>query len=95
VLRRLYADSIVSGVAADTVRNPVTMQDTIIARNVFRDSPRYNIFLEFFLRVPRAQFLDRLRIRGGVLLPVGRAADKLRPETRITLSVPIVDLDRF
>ena len=53
---------------------------------------RTNAFIEFFLRVPGAQFLDRLRVRGGVLLPFKSTA---RPETRIVLSVPIVDLERF
>jgi hypothetical protein len=53
---------------------------------------RTNALIEFFLRVPGAQFLDRLRVRGGVLLPF---SDDARPETRIVLSVPIVDLERF
>ena len=62
--------------------------DTTLAKT----EARTNVLVEFFLRVPGAQFLDRLRVRGGVLLPFSATA---KPETRIVLSVPIVDLERF
>lgn len=51
-----------------------------------------NLLIEFFIRVPRVQFLDRIRIRGGILLPFKGGFD---PESRIVLSVPVVDLLRF
>ena len=44
------------------------------------------------MRVPNVQFLDRLRIRGGVLLPL---REGFGVETRVVLSVPVVDLTRF
>lgn len=77
-LYQLYPDS------AQTTTGNATSFEKVKQRN--------HVFLEFFVRVPGAQFLDRLRLRGGVLLPVGR---RVRPETRIVLSIPIVDLDRF
>jgi hypothetical protein len=91
-LYRYYDDS--SRVRTDTtiVTDPGTGGMTTTIRDVFRARTRHSLFLEFFLRVPRAQFLDRIRVRGGVLFPLERG---LRPETRIVLSVPIVDLDRF
>lgn len=50
-------------------------------------------FLEFYIRVPGVQFLDRLRVKGGILLPL--SGDQERTQYRVTLSVPITDLARF
>lgn len=55
----------------------------------------HNLYGEFFVRVPHAQFLDRLRIRGGLIYPIGPRNRFSGPEARLTLSVPVVDLDRF
>lgn len=72
-----------SATRPDTTKVPATFD---------RDLTPHHAFLEFYVRVPGAQFLDRLRIRGGILFPLQR---RRRPEARIVLSVPVVDLDRF
>jgi hypothetical protein len=91
-LYRYYDDSL--KVRTDTVvtTDPGTGATSTEFRDVFRSRTRHNLYMEFYLRVPGAQFLDKLRVRGGVLFPLER---KLVPETRIVLSVPILDLDRF
>lgn len=60
--------------------------------DVTRARALHNLLFEFFIRVPGVQFLDKLRVRGGLLLPMkaGYAV-----ETRIVLEVPIVDVTRF
>jgi len=57
-----------------------------------RPRAKFNLYLEFFVRVPGVQFLDKLRVRGGILFPL---AEDFPIESRIVLSVPIVDLTRF
>jgi hypothetical protein len=49
-------------------------------------------YFEYYIRVPGAQFLDRLRVKGGLLLPFSGPE---APTYRVTLSVPILDLTRF
>lgn len=93
-LYRVYADSVKLS-KADSARQAALIPDVATRANFTGYEPskgRDNIYIEFFVRVPHAQFLDRLRIRGGVLLPIRTLR---APETRIVLSVPIVDLDRF
>ena len=91
-LYRYYDDSLRVGTDTVTTVDPGTGTPTTTVRDAFRSRTRNNLYMEFYLRVPGAQFLDKLRIRGGVLLPLER---KLVPETRIVLSVPILDLARF
>ena len=85
----LYRDSI--SVVAKTTDG----KDTTVTKELYR---RHNILLEFYVRAPGLNLLDRLRIRGGLMFPFGRVPvgqQRLHPETRITVSVPIVDLIPF
>lgn len=76
---RLYAQS------RDSTVNGVTATGPLI-RN------RWYGYLEYYIRVPGVQFLDRLRVRGGLLLPFGTQESVTY---RVVLSVPILDLTRF
>ncbi len=60
--------------------------------NVNRPRADDYLLIDFFIRVPNAQFLDKLRIRGGLAVPVRSG---FPVESRIVLSVPVVDLQRF
>ena len=88
-LRRLYADSVLvaPGVPAGT-NTPAKDPEYATLHN------RNYAYVEFYIRVPRAQMLDRLRVRGGLLMPIGSGVRE-RTSYRVTLSVPIVDLTRF
>jgi hypothetical protein len=75
-----------SKTAVDSSKNRIPLWD------------RDNLYLEVFLRVPKVQVFDRVRVRVGLLYPFGPApAGEIRrqPEAKITLSVPIVDFLRF
>ena len=90
-LRRLYPDSVQvqPGKPADPQTNtPATAPVYAVIHN------RNYAYTEFYIRVPGAQFLDRLRVRGGLLLPIGKGTRE-RVTYRVTLSVPILDLTRF
>ena len=90
-LYRVYNDSVLS-VAATKTLAPNGRDSVVVVPAIYDFPTPRNLFLEFYVRVPNAQFLDRLRIRGGILFPLDRTR---RPESRIVLSVPVVDLDRF
>jgi hypothetical protein len=73
-------------------RNPSIPVGTTDTTNALRPRADNNLLIDFFLRVPGVQFLDRLRLRGGLLLPLKKPYSM---ESRIVLTVPIVDLQRF
>lgn len=88
-LHRMYRDS------TALTQKTSTGTDTTVTREL---ANTHNLFVEFFIRVPDVQILANLRIRGGVLYSLGRVpagAVRPKPESRISISVPIVDLQRF
>ena len=99
---RLYGTmltvSYLYGLYRDTVsvaQKTAAGADTVVQKELYN---RHNVLLEFYVRAPGLNLLDRLRIRGGLLFPFGRTPAGLyraRPESRIAVSVPIVDLTPF